>query len=583
MAVTPTAQPADVSSRPLYIGSDERPLKAELHSPPHAAALRAGVVLCPPFGYEYVCAYRSFVNLADLLVHRGFAVLRFDYPGTGQSAGSIYAPSLLEDWIASVGLAFDELASRVDGPVLSVGLRLGASLALLDAVRFDRDAAVLWDPIVSGRRYSRELSALAATGAPMEPPLEDGTLSVAGQIVSKRLTAQLSALDLTRSGPYRLSRVLLLARDDRPPLAELEQQLRDGGVSIDQLSASGSERLLDTDAELAVTPRPILHGISDWLDTVAPKAARTTSHSAREIRTTWTLEVDGSALTEEVMRVGPAGLAAVVNRPIGRQPTRAVVFFNNGVATSVGPGRAWVDWARRAAVSGCLTVRVESRGIGDSPSGPSGRENTSYDATDIADAQSVIDWVVEQGVDKMSTVGLCSGGLLGLAVTARPGPVDRVVAINPLMYALYRVGVDGRRLPLRHRVLLWAMRKDKARRIALVAPSSFWSMVDAVGLYPSPGRYPTRSVAAGAKVLLVFGGNELGWFDLRRRGARALRRLEQRDSFAIEFVDDLDHSMFGLRAREEVWSLVGPFLLGHREDPVINDSETPQSSPLARS
>ena len=80
----------------------------------------------------------------------------------------------------------------------------------------------------------------------------------------------------------------------------------------------------------------------------------------------------------------------------------------------------------------------------------------------------------------------------------------------------------------------------------------------------------------------MFGDHDLGLYDLRRRGKRDLRRLENRNDFAIEQIDVLDHSMFGLRAREEVWTRVAPFVLGQRSDPTPR-SDALQPSPETRS
>ena len=58
------------------------------HHPARSAARDMGLVLCRPFGYEAICTYRSYTVLAEMLANDGFDVIRFDYQGTGDSAGS---------------------------------------------------------------------------------------------------------------------------------------------------------------------------------------------------------------------------------------------------------------------------------------------------------------------------------------------------------------------------------------------------------------------------------------------------------------------------------------------------------------
>src|SRR5438046_10636910 len=74
---------------PFYFG----PFAARLfgiHDAPRTDAGREGsVVLCYPYGRDYVSAFRAYRTLALRLARAGFHVLRFDYRGTGDSAGDI--------------------------------------------------------------------------------------------------------------------------------------------------------------------------------------------------------------------------------------------------------------------------------------------------------------------------------------------------------------------------------------------------------------------------------------------------------------------------------------------------------------
>jgi len=118
-----------------------------IHSPPRESDRRLGLVMCYPFGGEYYAAYNACRSLADRIAGGGVHVLRFDYPGTGDSAGEpedFTAESLIE----SVDQAVDELRqiAEVDRVYL-LGLRLGALMALAAAVRRpDISGVVLWDP-----------------------------------------------------------------------------------------------------------------------------------------------------------------------------------------------------------------------------------------------------------------------------------------------------------------------------------------------------------------------------------------------------------------------------------------------------
>ena len=140
---------------PLYWGSSQRRLFT-LYEPPAAQNGRnRAVVLCHPWGSEYVYAHRAVRHLAVKLAMTGFHSLRFDYFGTGDSGGET-AEADLPGWEADIEAAVDGVRDMVGAATVAlIGLRVGANLAARVARRRPReiDAVVLWDPIVSGDPY----------------------------------------------------------------------------------------------------------------------------------------------------------------------------------------------------------------------------------------------------------------------------------------------------------------------------------------------------------------------------------------------------------------------------------------------
>ena len=85
-----------------YFGSSERALLG-VYSPPEAALEREAVVLlCHPAPQEYMRSHWALRQLAARLAAAGLHVLRFDYSGTGDSAGDSSAGASLEAWRADV-------------------------------------------------------------------------------------------------------------------------------------------------------------------------------------------------------------------------------------------------------------------------------------------------------------------------------------------------------------------------------------------------------------------------------------------------------------------------------------------------
>jgi len=228
-----------LDERPVTINSGGARLHAVLHLPtePRGRAL----AFCHPFAEEKKCAHRSMVDAARACAEAGWAVLRFDLRGCGDSPGRFVAADL-DDWRADVVAAMDAAARETGSERVGLlGLRLGAALAAQVAEEHPEVACLaLWEPIVDGGRYiqqnlrrsmikamvtaheggEEDAGAARAAGA-----LGEGTVDFDGYQVSERLREQIGAIDLLAqprayAGPVLV--VNLTAREEvAGPLAEL--------------------------------------------------------------------------------------------------------------------------------------------------------------------------------------------------------------------------------------------------------------------------------------------------------------------------------------------------------------------------
>ncbi len=147
---------------PLQFGDPER-LLLGFHHPATGAARRTAVLICPSWGREYLRSYRGVRLMAMRLAEAGFETLRFDYSGTGDSAGHSL-DAHLEHWLADIATAAEELrllSGHQDIAVL--GVRFGALLA--EAARHRLGLRVKfcihWDAPESGASYATLMQRLA--------------------------------------------------------------------------------------------------------------------------------------------------------------------------------------------------------------------------------------------------------------------------------------------------------------------------------------------------------------------------------------------------------------------------------------
>lgn len=261
---------------PFFFGSGSRRLFG-LYTPARVgAAGNRAVVLCPGWGQEYLCAHRSMRQLGNMLSSAGFHVLRFDYFGTGDSAGDMLQADLA-GWKADIGTAIDELKDTCGAlRVALVGLRLGGTLAAQVAVRraTDVDALVLWDPVVNGREYVDELMQAgkheaAVLGRSIDRAEErGGGHEVLGFALTERMAEDFGQIDLVaQSGSVRARTAVVVSRTlaSHSRLAEALASSPGQPARAIELIESQAAWINDDEEGAGAVPVRILQRIVQWL------------------------------------------------------------------------------------------------------------------------------------------------------------------------------------------------------------------------------------------------------------------------------------------------------------------------------
>lgn len=566
MTAVPSAERPEHTQ--VWFGPASRPLYGWVSRPTDGLA-RGGAVLCPPMGEEGRAAHRTFRRLAEELASAGVVALRFDYDGTGDSAGLQDDPDRVPSWLRSIEAAREYLLDLGAPHVAAVGMRLGATLAAWQAASAPFSALVCWDPCLSGRTFLREGEALYGFGeSGMEVP-DDGLRHTPGFQYDAATTAGLRALDLSRLPADRplADRVLLLTRDDRPVLPGLRGRFEQEGPRLDLRPATGQGQLLDVPPELSVVPAEALRDVVAWLAAAhdgqppVPVKAPDAEHAV----------LVGSGLAgsapvrERITRLGPDGIVGLIDEPVDLVarpgPVPWVVLVNVAAEHHIGPGRRWVEWARSWAARGFRVVRIDQSGVGDSPTRPGQTDDRAFAPEWIDDMRHVVTELAADGA-QVGIVGLCSGSYSAFEV-AMWERVDAIFAINPRL-TLYPAAKGSPVYTDRRRA---AMLPNKpfarlARRRRILA-GGLWRIYRELAVWHAPLLVLWRVLRRGTAVEVVACRDDAQHFT----EVYALRPLfwwmKRSPRFTFEPNDAIDHSLLTRRAQLEGYDRATAFLDRH--------------------
>jgi pimeloyl-ACP methyl ester carboxylesterase len=407
-----------------------------------------GLLIVPPFGWEDVCTYRPLRAVAKLMAEAGIPVMRYDLAGTGDSGGAMHDEGVVERWIRSIGAAADQLRAATGvRDVAVLGVRLGAMLALAAAARGAAiQDLILWGGQVNGRGYLRELKAFRnlevqeyAVDEPVPPQPEPG-IEAGGFLIPPGAEEELMKLNLSSVPLMEERRVLLLSRDDMPVDNALKNALEAAGAQWEMLRGIGYGAMNAIPHETE-WPRATAVAVREWL-LGRPAVEGRPVGGFRGVER----EAPGAGVIETALTID--GNFGVLCEPSMAQTAGGwcLLFLNAGAIRRIGPGRMWVETARRWASRGVPSLRLDLADIGDSEGADEPLPvEVLYRESLVEQVQAAMDELERRmGARRFILTGLCAGAFWSFHTAIATERVRSAVLINPRLF-FWDPAVDRRR------------------------------------------------------------------------------------------------------------------------------------------
>ncbi len=548
-----------VSERSLWLGSSEHPIFARLTTPA-AGSISGGLLISPPIGREARAARQTLRTLAISLAADGFAVLRYDHFGTGDSSGDFDDDTFFVEWTDQIARGLEFVRFLGAPSVSALGMRLGATIlgraAQLHALSLS--SIVLWDPCESGRSYLRERAAFEAVTQDLERPGSAQANEKSEFVYRDATKEKMRTLTLLETDPASLGeRILIITRDDRVTPAKLTRQF---DTDIVQWESTNEQRaLMEVELPAAKLPHLALGRIRQWIVESNVDVNDASLRALPEVTTSPVGTGPGQMKVREQARaIGPRGQFAIVSEPESGAVGPWIVMINGANEDHVGPSRLWVDLSRRWSSFGLRCVRFDFVGLGESPGLNSETPAKAFDDTDVTEIYDVIRSLSPDDPTNAVLIGLCSGAHRALQAALQLN-VRGVCTINP------QVGPASLRNPVPPGKLEGHSIRSRVRT-SIEAQPWIGRLVRQMCrvLLPSAYSFRVRKMLAkkGTEMLIITSPQDINPFP-RVPILRSLDkpRLISTRSCQIEVVPGMDHDLLNSEGRAKAVEILDNYIM----------------------
>ena len=397
---------------------------------PEKRLKKTAIIIIGAIGPEYSHCFRTIRLMADELAESGFATLRYDPAGMGNSTGTLEDTGIWDVWLSTPYRLTLLLKSLGFDHVALIGFRSG-SLILGEHIKQNPvDTAMFFYPYLQGRAYYRDMQVLDL-GLNLERD-SDAAIEGGGYPISEEVKMALAEINLASQPFDQLNNALVVGDGGNAVTSKLARHLEHDGVMVETRAIDGLVAMTRP-AALSVAPELAIRALSNWMlkvDTSAELHADFAPKLYEPLRT--------ETCSEAVFQLANGqSIFGILTSPLNGLASTIVLLVNAGSGHHVGPNRLHVDLARALAEDGVASLRMDLSNLGDSVNVYNRESYHPYPPNAADDIGGVLNYL-EQEFEYKNIVlcGLCSGAhnVFHAALKGGYAHLSKVILINPLTF-----------------------------------------------------------------------------------------------------------------------------------------------------
>ena len=361
---------------------------------------RSSVLIAPPIGPVYMHSKATLRKLALKLSSSDFSSWSFDWPGYGNSCGTLPIENSIQAYADTLQLLSKVIYEHSGCKPVLVTLCSSSLITYKVLQNNSLSAWVQWYPYSQGAGFIRDLELIDA--ALSDTDKRSDLITAGGYPIFRKDAEQYSTLKLSSYAPTNAIPILCIHGPESKRQLFLNAYQEQGCDVRKHVSSELAQ--MARQAEYSIPAVNDIAYINDWVNGLALSHEKLVNVSMP-----FPNHINFGDAKEEVIRLGKRHLFGILTMPTKAKAQHCLIIPNTGAGHHAGPNGLHTLMARKLAQNGFATLRLDIENLGDSGGEFDTNNNDAYTVHAAENIAEFVNEYLQMRFSRISLFGLCSG------------------------------------------------------------------------------------------------------------------------------------------------------------------------------